>query len=87
MSKIVKYSVNRARAAAMNFKFNIVYEVEKPPARHPIRGPRGVSVMNENGRRLVYYSVNHAWAAAVIINIDYEVKNLPRDTLSEGRRG
>jgi hypothetical protein len=73
--------------AAVNFKFNIDHEVEKPPARHPIGGPRGVSVMNENGRRLLYYSVNRSWAAAVIINIDYEVEKPPARTLSEGRRG
>jgi hypothetical protein len=54
------------------FKSNIDYEVEKPPAQHPIGGPRGVSVMNENGRR---YSVNRAQAEAVNYNIDYDVEN------------
>jgi hypothetical protein len=66
--------VNRAGATAVNFNLNIDYEVEKPPARHPIRGLRGVSVMKVE--RDFKYSVNRARAAAVNYNIDYEVENL-----------
>jgi hypothetical protein len=47
--KIFKYNVSRAWAAAVNFKFNIDYEVKNPPVRHPIGGPRGVSVMKGEG--------------------------------------
>jgi hypothetical protein len=45
-----------------------------------------MSVMYENGRRLLY-SVNRAWAAAVINIIDYEVEKSSARTLSEGRKG
>jgi hypothetical protein len=48
-SKNLKYSVNRARVAAVDFNFNIDYEVEKPPGQYPIGGPRVVSVMKVEG--------------------------------------
>jgi hypothetical protein len=35
-----KYSVNRAWVAAVNSNIDIDYKGKKPPARHPIGGPR-----------------------------------------------
>jgi hypothetical protein len=80
--RLLLHSVNRARAAAVDY---IDYEVEKPSCAYSIGGPQGVSVKNE--RRLLLHSVNRARAAAVDNIIDYEVEKSPARTLSEGRGG
>jgi hypothetical protein len=49
-------------------------EGKKPPAPHPIGGPREVSVMKVEGD--FKYSVNRAQVAALNNNIDYEVENI-----------
>jgi hypothetical protein len=51
------YSVNRAWAAAVNNDFD--YEVEKPPARYPIGGPRRGECNDCND-----CCVNRKWATA-----------------------